>query len=182
MSDDRRTSVRRQAALPFEWCPLPEDAGTADALRALGLPAPLTLQSRLAELDEEFRRSCSALADPRTVEALRALDGKLSGLEEALFSALPAPAPRAVTVSADGLGFSNGEALPVGGQLALHLVLPVSQHVVGVGRIRHCVAGPDRFAIGVELLGLDAQSARRLTRYAIGGGRDPAGAASGRDG
>lgn len=172
MSDDRRTSVRRQALLPFAWRALPDDASTADAIRALDLPASIALQSRLAELDEELRRAMAGLPDHRVLDALRALDAKLSVLEEAIFATLPTPAPCPVTVSADGVGFNADEALPVGSRLALHLVLPVAQHVIGLGCVRHCIADQQGYGIGVELLGLDAQAARRLTRYAIGGRRD----------
>lgn len=172
MSDDRRTSVRRQALLPFAWRVLPEDASTADAVRALDLPAPLALQSRLAELDEELRRAAAALPDHRVLDALRALDAKLSVLEEAIFAAVPTPSSGPVTVSADGVGFTASEALAVGSRLAVHLVLPVAQHVIGLGCVRRCVVEQQGYGIGVELLGLDAQAARRLTRYAIGGRRD----------
>lgn len=173
MSEDRRTSIRRPAVLPFTWRPLPDDASAADALRALELPAPLLLHGRLAEVDEEFRRASAALTDPRLVDALRALDAKLSVLEEALFAAVPAPPATPVTVSADGIGFSNAKALRVGSRVAAHLVLPERQHVIGLGQVRHCVADSEGFAVGVELLELDAQAARRLTRYAIGGRREP---------
>ncbi|HEX7035960.1 MAG TPA: PilZ domain-containing protein [Pseudomonadales bacterium] len=172
MSDDRRTSVRRQALLPFAWRALPDDASTADAIRALDLPAPLALQSRLAELDEELRRTTAALPDHRVLDALRALDAKVSVLEEAIFATVPTPAPAPVTLSADGVGFTAAEALAIGSRVAVHLVLPVAQHVIGLGCVRHCSAEPQGYGIGVELLELDAQAARRLTRYAIGGRRD----------
>lgn len=174
MSDDRRASVRRQAVLPFSWRPIDADATLADVCRALDLPHSLILQSRMAELDEELRR-LTAVLDTRTADALRVLDTRLSLLEEALLAAAPRPAPRPVTVSADGIGFEESAAVDIGSRIGMHLVLPVSQHLVVRGRVSHCRPTQPGYRVGVELLDLEPTVARRLTRFAIGRERDDSG-------
>ena len=173
MTEDRRTSVRRRAALPFAWRPIPEGASLAEVCDALGLPPALALQSRLAELDDEFRRACAALADGRVAAALRVLDAKVAVLEEAVLAQAPHPDSRMVTISAGGIDFDSPDPLTVGAWLGVHLVLPVSYHIVCRGQVCHCRrqdGGGHR--VGVDLSHLEAPAARRLTRYAIGRERE----------
>jgi hypothetical protein len=173
MSEDRRTSIRRRAALPFAWRPIPESASLTEICNALGLPPALALQSRLAELDDEFRRACAVLPDTRLAAALRVLDAKVAVLEEAVLAQSPHPDNRLVTISADGADFDSPDPLVVGSWLGVHLVLPVSYHIVCRGQVSHCHAiDSGGFRVGVELSHLEAPAARRLTRYAIGRERE----------
>lgn len=171
MSDDRRTSVRRDATLPFTWQTTTATASLAELCRQLDVPAALALQSRMAELDEELRRLAGAL-DARTADALRVLDGKVALLEEALLAQSRLPPQRLLTVSADGLGFVEADPVPVGEWIAVHLVLPVSYHLVCRARVTRCEPAEHGFGIGAAFVDLGPPAGRRLTRYAIGRERD----------
>ncbi len=171
MTDDRRTSVRRRATLPFSWRESHQDATRAELCDALAVPRAIGFQSRLADLDESLQRATSQLADAVVAEAVRLLDGKIAVLEEAVLSALPRPPIRAIELSADGIGFGADQAVSPGAWLAVMLVLPETYHIVCRARVSHCVraVGEDRgpYHIGAEFYGLDPPTARRLTRYAI---------------
>lgn len=159
--------------LPFAWQHVPASASTAEICRRFGLPPGLALHGRLAELDDEFKRACAGINDSRTIDALRALGDKLSVLAEAVLAQGPLPDAQAVEVSADGAGFETPEPLEVGVTLGVHLVLPVSYHVVCRARVTHCVPRDGAgFQVGVEFQDLDASTGRRLTRYAIGRDRE----------
>lgn len=172
-SHERRAAIRRQATLPFAWHEVPASATLADACRALGVPDVLALQSRLAGLDEELQQTCAAVTDAPFAEALLILNRKLSVLEEALLGHAPVPAEHALTLSADGIGFGSERVLTPGAWLAVHLVLPVRQHVVCRAQVSHCRAvAADAHQVGAMFHELPDSAARRLTRYAIGRDRD----------
>lgn len=168
MSEDRRTTVRRHASLPFAWKEIPDQASMAEACRALGVPAAAALHSRVAELDDEFRRLCATLPDPRVAEAVQLLNDKVALLEEALMSQAPLPPAQPLEVSAEGLGFESSHAVEVGTLIGVHLVLPVSYHLICRARVSRCAPGEHGHQIGVTLLNVEGPASRRLTRYAIG--------------
>jgi len=172
MPEDRRASIRRQATLPFVWREVAESATVPELCRTLGLPAALALQSRLAELDEEYQRLCASVADTRVLDVLRVLDRKVAALEEAIVAEAPQPERRPLVISPDGVGFDASERVPEGTWLALHVVLPVSYHVVCKARVSHCAAHDGGYRIGAEFHQMQAPAGRRLTRYAIGRDRD----------
>lgn len=171
MSDDRRTSVRRRADLPFSWRECDQHATRAELCDALAVPRAIGFQARLADLDEGLQRATAQVADAAVAESLRILDGKVAVLEEAVLSALPRPPVRAIELSADGIGFGADQAVAPGAWLAVMLVLPETYHIVCRARVSHCVraVGEDRgpYHIGAEFHGLEGPTARRLTRYAI---------------
>ena len=170
MSDDRRTSVRRRAELPFAWRNSVAGATTVELCRTLGIPVALALQSRLADLDEHFQSAAGSVTDSRVAEALRALDGKLEVLEEALLAQAPVPPPAPLDLSADGLAFEAPEALAEGSWIAVHVVLPTAYHLVGLAQVSHCAAphgDATGYRIGAGFHGLEDPVARRLTRFAI---------------
>lgn len=175
MSDDRRASVRRRVALPFNWAELTAEATAMELCDVLAVPRALAVRSRLADLDDEFARAAAAIGDARVADAVRALDRKVGVLEEALLAELPLPQAAELELSADGIGFAASRALPVDTWIGIHLVLPVSYHLVGLARVSRCAppasGEPERHRIGAEFHGLEAPAARRLTRFAIG--RDP---------
>lgn len=170
MSDERRSSVRRRAKLPFAWRESSTDATTHDICQALDLPPVLALQPRLADLDETFLTATANLTDPRMADALRALDGKLAVLEEALLAQARAPSAADVEISADGIGFRTRNPVATGARIGVHVVLPVRYHVVAAARVTHCV-GPagsgGLYRVGAEFVALDGNVGRRLTRFAI---------------
>lgn len=171
MADDRRTSVRRRARLPFSWRESRQDATRADLCDALAVPRAVGFQSRLADLDDELLRVTSHLTDAYVADALRILDGKVAVLEEAVLASLPRPPVRAIEISADGIGFGADQLVPHGTWLAVLLVLPEAYHIVSLARVSHCMravgGASEPYHIGAEFHGLDASAARRLTRYAI---------------
>lgn len=182
MTDDRRGSLRRQVTLPFQWC-LTSAEQLADICDALHLPRSYALQSRLADLDDDMRRATAALDDSRMVEVLRVLDARFAVLEEALLADGNLPAAQVLELSADGIGFTTDQALPQGASLGLHLVLPVSYHLVGRACVTHCAAiernaatPTPGYRIGAEFRGLQPAAARRLTRFAISRDQEAAGA------
>lgn len=174
-TDDRRSSVRRNATLPFTWRVVEASAPPADVHKALGVPVTVALQGRLAELDEELLRASSGITDPATADALRVVDRKLQLLEECLLGPVPEPPVVPVALSADGVGFDSSEQLPVGTSLGIHLILPVSQHLVCLARVSRCdAAGSQGYRIGAEFVDLDGPTGRRLTRFAISRERNEA--------
>jgi hypothetical protein len=178
MTDDRRGSLRRQVKLPFQWCATSAEE-IADICDALHLPRSHALQSRLADLDDDMRRATATLDDSRLIEVLRVMNARLAVLEEAMLADARLPETQALELSADGVGFTAGQALPQGTLLGVHLVLPVSYHLVCQACVTHCAAietGPgaqaDRpdasgYRIGAEFRSLQPAAARRLTRFAI---------------
>jgi hypothetical protein len=168
MTTERRASIRRQSTLPFAWCRTSETASLAEVCAALGLPAAIALQSRLAELDDDFKRLCAGLPDARLADVLRVLDNKVSVLEEALLAQAPQPDARAVEISADGIGFDSEEPLAAADWLGVHLVLPVSYHIVCRAWVSHCDPQAGGYRIGAEFRDMEGPAGRRLTRYAIG--------------
>jgi hypothetical protein len=169
MTTERRASIRRQAALPLAWCRTSETASLAEVCAALGLPTAIALQSRLSELDDDFKRLCAGLPDVRLADVLRVLDNKVSVLEEALLAQAPQPDARAVEISADGIGFDSAEPLAAADWLGVHLVLPVSYHIVCRAWVSHCDPQPGGgYRIGAEFRDMESPAGRRLTRYAIG--------------
>lgn len=168
MSDDRRSSIRRHASLPFAWRPVAANASMAEVCQALGVPAAAALHSRMAELDGELRRLCAALPDASVADAVRLLDDKVALLEEALMSQTPLPPAQALEISADGISFNSPQPVQVGSALGIHLVLPVSYHLVCRGRVSHCAASDGGHHLGVALQDMEDPAARRLTRFAIG--------------
>lgn len=172
-SRERRAAVRRQATLPFQWREVEDCVSEARACEVLQVPAVLALQGRLADLDAELQRACAALSDPTIASALRALEGKVAVLEQAVLGQAPVPELQPATLSADGIGFTASRALAPGTWLALHLVLPPSDHVLCRAQVTRCrTARAGGHQIGAEFRELSASVARRLTRFAIGRGRD----------
>lgn len=171
MTDDRRTAIRRQVRLPFRYAAVAADTTAEGLCDALGVSRLLGLRARLADLDDAFARTVGSIAEPRIQDAFRALERKLSALEEVLLAGLPAPETADLEVSADGVGFESAVALDPGNWLAVHLVLPVNYHLVAPVRVARCnpvrgAAGP--FRIGAEFQQMEPASARKLTRFAIG--------------
>lgn len=168
MEHDRRSSVRRRTRLPFAWCPLDGPLPAVQVCDALGIPRALTLQSRLADLDEAFTTAMGALTEPPTAQALRLLDGKLGVVAEAVLAQAPVPDTGELELSADGVGFRAGRPLEPGRWVGVHLVLPVSYHVVCVARVNRCTAAAaGSYRIGAGFEGLEPPLERRLTRFAI---------------
>lgn len=175
MTDDRRSSLRRLETLPFAWCPADSTATVADLCSALALPRSHALQSRLAELDDDLTRAAGDLPDSRVAEVVRILDAKLAILQEGLLADASLPAPHALELSAEGVGFRASRPLDPGTWVGVHLVLPVNYHLICRARVTHCSRAdePDadgQFHIGTELHGLETAAARRLTRHLIGTG------------
>lgn len=168
MSDDRRNSVRRTATVPFAWCEVAADASLADIGDALAVPRAITRAARLAEFEDAFAAALTAVADRGAASALRALERRLTVLEQALLDDAAQPPDCPVEVSADGIGFDVPQPLSAGATLGMHLVLPTVSHLLLKGRVSHCAAlGPARWRVGAEFVELDDAAARRLTRFAI---------------
>ncbi|MEZ5560759.1 MAG: hypothetical protein R3E86_19705 [Pseudomonadales bacterium] len=124
----------------------------------------------LSAHDDDLEQSLRLVRDAATAAALRGLAAKLERLEDALLSQMDVPPSIPVDVAAEGLGFSTDVALAPGTTLAVHLVLPPVQHVIGRAVVSRCAvdpAAPERYAVGVTLTPFDAAAARRLTRYVI---------------
>lgn len=176
MTDDRRSSLRRLETLPFAWCVVDSTATVSEVCAALALPRSHALQSRLAELDDDLIRAAGDVQDSRVAEVVRILDAKLAVLQEGLLADAPLPPLQSLELSAEGVGFSASRELDAGTWLGVHLVLPVSYHLICRARVTHSdrPEEPDadgEFRIGAELHGLEAAAARRLTRHLIGSGR-----------
>ena len=166
-SDDRRSTVRRQAELPFEWRPMTRDQDPQGLLRALALPPTIALQSDLADADARVERALGALDDRATAEALRALGDKVSLVADAVLAEIPVPPVRPLTLSAEGVGFLDSQPVDEGSNIAVHLVLPPGRHVVCAAEITRCLAADADWRIGATFRDLDAATARALTRFTI---------------
>lgn len=168
MSDDRRNSVRRTADLPFAWCEVAVDASLAHICDALAVPRAITRAARLAELEDAFAAALNAVTDRATASALRALERRLTVLEQALLAESAQPPARSLEVSADGVGFDAAEPLAAESTLGMHLLLPPVSHLILKARVTHCAElTAERWRVGAVFVDLDDAAARRLTRFAI---------------
>lgn len=166
-SDNRRSTVRRQAELPFQWRPMSRDPDPQAAIHALSLPSTIALQADLAEAEARIERALGALDDRSTAEALRALADKVSLVADAVLAGIPVPPARLLTLSAEGIGFVDGQPVDQGSTIAVHLILPPGRHVVCAAEVTRCVAADADWRIGASFLDLDTATARALTRFTI---------------
>lgn len=166
-SDDRRSTVRRQTELPFEWRPMTRDRDPLAPFRALSLPPTIALQADLADADIRIERSLGTLDDRATAEALRAVADKVTLLADAVLAEVPVPPVRPVTLSAEGVGFLDSQPVDEASFIAVHLILPPGHHVVCGAEVTRCLAADGDWRIGATFRNLDAPTARALTRFTI---------------
>lgn len=165
--DNRRSTVRRQAELPFDWRPMAGDPDLPAAVRALALPPGIALQADLADADASIERALGAVDDRAVAEALRAVAAKVSLVADAVLAEVPVPAPRPLALSAEGVGFVDDQPVDEGSAIAVHLILPPGRHVVCAAEVTRCEAAGAHWRIGASFRGLDAATARALTRFTI---------------
>jgi hypothetical protein len=167
MDQDRRTSLRRKDKLPFAWCLCEAEPKLTDICQGLDLPLVALSNNRLSDLESEANQTISGIRDTAVASALALMNRRVSLLQEALLGSLQIPAPVALDLSAEGLGFRNAVALASGSWLGIHLVLPDGSHLICAGHVNHCHPDGDEYAVGVSLAQLDEAASRRLTRYVI---------------
>lgn len=166
-SDNRRSTVRRQAELPFDWRPMSRDPDPHAPARALSLPPTIALQADLADADARIERAVGGLDDRAAADAVRALADKVSLVADAVLAGIPVPPIRPVTLSAEGVGFLDGQPVDEGSIIAIHLILPPGRHVVCAAEVTRCLAADAEWRIGATFRDLDAATARALTRFTI---------------
>ncbi|MFW6092766.1 MAG: hypothetical protein ACODAC_02255 [Pseudomonadota bacterium] len=168
MSHDHRAFLRREETLPFAWRPLDSGCTTpADVCDALALPRTVALQAKLGELGAELDQAAAALSEPGLRTAFGLLDAKVGVLEEAVMADAPIPPRRSLELSGAGIGFRVSGTVEPGAWIGVHLVLPVSYHLVSAARVTHCTRESSGQRLGAELVGLAAPAARHLTRFVI---------------
>lgn len=167
MNADRRESLRRKVRLPFQWRAITTPVDHESLGKLFDLPTRARLTGRFAELESDYLHAIRQVREPGAAAALDVLSGRLTALQDALFSEDPVPESRAVQLSERGVEFAAQSHQDCGQWLAVHLVLPLCHHLLCNAQVLRCdsCVGVKGFRIAAQLSDLAVADTRCLIRY-----------------